>query len=204
MPVFNGQAYLRRAIDSVLDQTYEEWELIAIDDGSQDNSLQILKYYQSLSSKIKVVYQEHKNLPSARNKGIKHSIGNYITFLDCDDEITKDHLKYRLDFLSENPDVDFLHGGVKVIGNQFVPDKENPRRLIHLSDCIIGASFFGRRNVFIELNGYKEIPYSEDSEFLERVLSRYKVKKVCFPSYIYYRDVPNSITNSMMRINCPA
>jgi len=204
MPVFNGQEYLSRAIDSVLDQSCEEWELIAIDDGSKDNSLHILRYYQSLSSKIKVLYQDHKNLPSARNKGIKYSTGSYITFLDCDDEITKDHLKYRLNFLKENPGVDFLHGGVKVIGNQFVPDKENPSRLIHLSDCIIGASFFGKRKVFIELNGFRDIRYSEDSEFLERVLSKYKVKKINSPTYIYYRNIPNSITNSMMRINCPA
>lgn len=197
MPVYNRQAYIQRAINSVINQNYNEWELITVDDGSRDYSPHLLEIYKAHSPKIKVVHQDHKYLPAARNNGVKNSTGSFITFLDSDDEFTKDHLELRINYLNQNPTIDFLHGGVKIIGNEFVPDKENPKQLIHLSKCIIGATFFGKRKVFFEIGGFKNIPYSEDSEFLERVLKNYKVKKVDFSTYIYHRETPNSITNSI-------
>ena len=197
MPVYNRQAYIKRAIDSVLNQSYKEWELITVDDGSHDYSAYLLEIYKANTPKIKVVYQDHKRLPAARNNGIKNSTGKFITFLDSDDEFTANHLELRVDYLTKNPTIDFIHGGVKIIGNEFVPDKDDPEKLIHLSQCTIGATFFGKRNVFIDLGGFKDIKYSEDSEFLERVITNYIVKKVNFPSYIYYREIPDSITNSI-------
>ncbi len=197
MALYNREAYLQRAVDSLLNQSYENWELIAVDDGSQDNSATLLENYKTNNPKIKVVYQQHKFLPAARNNGIKNSSGDYITFLDSDDEYTVDHILLRVNYMKENPEIDFLHGGVKIIGNEYVPDKNNPKELIHLSQCTIGATFFGKRNIFIDLKGFKEISYSEDSEFLDRVLRIYKVKKVDFPTYIYHRDTPDSITNTM-------
>jgi glycosyltransferase involved in cell wall biosynthesis len=197
MPVYNRQSYIQRAIESVFNQSYKNWELITVDDGSQDYSAYLLEIYKAHSTKIKVVYQEHKYLPAARNNGIKNSSGKFITFLDSDDEYTIDHLRLRMNYLNENPDIDFLHGGVKIIGDEYVPDKDNPKKLIHLSECTIGATFFGKRNVFIEQKGFKDIHYSEDSEFLERVMKNYKVRKVSFPTYVYHRETPDSITNTI-------
>lgn len=197
MPVYNRQSYLQRAIDSVLAQNYDNWELVTVDDGSEDYSPYLLEIYKAYSPKIKVIHQNHKRLPVARNNGIKNSNGNLITFLDSDDEFKKDHLELRVNYLNQNPGTDLLHGGVKIIGNEFVPDKENPQKLIPLSQCIIGATFFGKRIVFMETGGFRDIPYSEDSEFLERVQKLFKVEKVNYPTYIYYRDTPDSITNSI-------
>ncbi len=197
MPVYNRYDYLQRAIESVLNQNYFNWELISVDDGSEDYSFHILEQYKAQLTKIKVIYQNHQGLPAARNNGIKNSSGSLITFLDSDDELTKDHLQLRVDYLNQNPDVDFLHGGVKIIGNEFVPDKDNPDQLIHLSQCTIGATFFGKRNVFEKLNGFNDLAYSEDSEFLERVKQYFNVDKVNFPTYIYHRETPDSITNSI-------
>lgn len=197
MPVYNRSNYLKRAIDSVLNQSYLKWELVAVDDGSEDSSAYLLDQYKNHSSKIKVIHQKHKGLPAARNNGIKNSTGSLITFLDSDDELTKDHLQLRVDYLNQNPDVDILHGGVKIIGNEFVPDKDDPEKMIHLSQCTIGATFFGKRKVFIMLNGFNDLAYSEDSEFLERVEQYFKVKKVNFPTYIYHRETPDSITNTI-------
>lgn len=197
MPVYNRQSYLQRAIDSVFTQNYDNWELVTVDDGSEDYSPYLLEIYKAYSPKIKVIHQNHKRLPEARNNGIKNSNGNLITFLDSDDEFTKDHLELRVNYLNQNPGIDLLHGGVKIIGNEFVPDKENPQKLIPLSQCIIGATFFGKRMVFMETGGFRDIPYSEDSEFLERVQKLFKVEKVNYPTYIYYRDTPDSITNSI-------
>jgi len=194
LPVYNRQAYIQRAIDSVINQSYKEWELITIDDGSEDASASVLQSYTAQSPRIRTIYQTHQSLSAARNNGIKNSKGDFITFLDSDDEYKEDHLKLRIKFLNQNPDIDFLHGGVQIIGDEFVPDKYDRTKLIHLSACTIGATFFGRKKVFTELGGFKQIPYSEDSEFLERVINHYKVSKVNFPTYVYHREVPDSIT----------
>lgn len=199
MAVYNRDDYIRRAVDSVLNQSYDNWELISVDDGSRDYSAFLLEVYKAFSSKIKVVLQKHKSLPSARNNGIKHSSGSYITFLDSDDEFSIDHLKLRMEYLINNQQIDLLRGGVKIIGNEFVPDKDNHDQLIHLSRCVIGATFFGKREVFTKLEGFREIAYSEDSDFLERAKKYFKIHKVDFPTYIYHRDTPDSITNTFIK-----
>lgn len=194
LPVYNRQEYIERAIDSVLGQSYEQWELIAVDDGSTDLSASLIEKYKQHTSQIKIIYQYHQNLPSAKNNGIQHARGNIITFLDSDDEFKKDHLKFRVEYLNQNPKIEFIYGGVKIIGNEYVPDKYDLTKLVHLSACTIGATFFGKKEVFEKLGGFRQLPYSEDSEFLERVINHYKVSKVNFPTYVYHREVPDSIT----------
>ena len=167
LPVFNRANYLKRSIDSLLDQSYQNWELIGIDDGSNDNSFEIMEIYQKTNKNVKIFRQQNMKLPLTRNRGIKESSGNYITFLDSDDEYEKNHLLKRVDYVYKHPEIDLIHGGVKIIGNEFVRDKDNPKELIHLSKCVIGATFFGKRTVFIKLHGFKNLNYSEDSESLK-------------------------------------
>ena len=198
LPVFNRSGYLNRCINSVLTQSFKNWELIAIDDGSTDDSLNILREFASKYKNIKVLTQQNMKLPLTRNRGIKESAGKYITFLDSDDMYTENHLEVRLNFMKKNKETDLIHGGIKIIGNEYVRDKNNPAEFINLSDCAIGATFFGRRKVFTTLNGFKNIPYSEDSEFLERAEKIFKIRKVDFRTYIYYRKVKDSITNSFI------
>lgn len=197
MPVYNRQSYIQKAITSVLSQTYNNWELIIVDDGSNDYSPFIAENFVTLSEKVKLILQDHKNLPSAKNNGIRNSSGDFITFLDSDDEYKPDHIELRVKYLLNNTDVDLIHGGIQIIGDEFVPDKDNPDRLIHLSECVIGATFFGRRKVFIDSGGFKDLPYSEDSEFFERIKFSFNIQKVEFPTYVYHREIPDSITNLM-------
>jgi glycosyltransferase involved in cell wall biosynthesis len=196
LTVFNREHYLKRCIGSLLGQSFKNWELIAVDDGSEDNSFEVLKDYQFNFPGIQVIRQENIKLPLSRNKGIMVSKGKYITFLDSDDEYTKDHLLKRVEYLDEHPEVDMIHGGVDIIGNEYVRDKNNPLKFIHLSECSIGATFFGRRNVFNILNGFRNLEYSEDSDFLERAEKCFHVKEVHFNTYKYYREAPDSITNT--------
>ncbi len=196
LTVYNRAKYLGRCIDSLLNQTFTNWELIAIDDGSTDNSFEILNTYRTAYQNIKVLQHQNMKLPLSRNKGIKISSGKYITFLDSDDEYEKDHLQKRVDYLENHPGIDLIHGGVNIIGDEYVRDKNNPKTFIHLSKCTIGATFFGKRNIFLDLNGFKNLKYSEDSEFLERAEKHYRVKKVDFNTYRYHRDVPDSLTNT--------
>ena len=196
LTVYNRAKFLKRCIDSLLNQSFNNWELIIVDDGSSDNSIDILKEYESFYENIKIFQQENMKLPLSRNKGIELSNGKYITFIDSDDEYVNDHLFKRVEYMEQHPEVDLIHGGVNIIGDEYVRDKNNPHEFIHLSECTIGATFFGKRKVFLELNGFKNLKYSEDSEFLERAEKRFKVAKVDFSTYKYYRDSPDSITNS--------
>lgn len=85
MPVYNSEKYLEMAIESILKQTMKSFELICIDDGSQDSSLEILNEYANRDERIKVITQNNRYAGAARNCGIDHAIGEYIIFLDSDD-----------------------------------------------------------------------------------------------------------------------
>lgn len=88
IPVYNSERYLSRAIKSVLNQTYKNYEIILIDDGSTDTSREICDNFSKENNRIRVIHQENKGVSFARNIGIKMSNGNYIAFLDADDEMT--------------------------------------------------------------------------------------------------------------------
>lgn len=196
LPTFNREKLLKRAIDSVINQTYNFWELIIADDGSEDNTFEIIKKYQSQFENIRYFRHSNRKLPLTLNAGIQASMGDYLTFLGSDDEYKKDHIQLRVEEIM-NENIDFIHGGVEIIGDPYVKDKNDKSKMIHLNDCTIGGTFFAKKEVFVNLNGFKDIEYSEDSEFFERVLSKYKIKKVNYPTYIYYRDTPDSICNNI-------
>ena len=85
VPVYNVEKYLKRCIDSILNQSFTDFELILVDDGSTDNSGEIIDEYAIKDERIKVIHKENGGLSSARNVGIEYSKGNYIAFVDSDD-----------------------------------------------------------------------------------------------------------------------
>ena len=106
------------------------------------------------------------------------------------------HLAARMDYLTKHPEVKIIHGGVELIGpaeSHYVEDVFNPGQLIHLSECCIGSTFFGEKDVFLSSGGFKALPYSAESEFLPRVSKRFKVAKVDFPTYRYYTGLEDSV-----------
>lgn len=198
LPTYNRGYLLNRAIKSVLDQTFQDFELIVVDDGSNDNTCEIINKYIESHQNIKYVKQQNMKQSLALNTGIQLSSGKYITFINSDDYYKPDHLKVRVDFFLQNPKVDLIHGGVEIIGNGYVKDKEDTSRLIHITECALGATFFGKKKVFGELGGFKILDYSEDSEFLERAEKMFVVeKKPHFKTYVYYRNADDSITNNV-------
>lgn len=104
MPVFNSEKYLREAIDSILQQTYSHWELIVVDDGSNDNSLRIVNEYQQKDTRIRVyINKSEKHGPgAARNIGIDHITGKYTYFIDSDDWIEKEMLEETVNVAEKN------------------------------------------------------------------------------------------------------
>lgn len=101
VPVHNSQKYIHRCIKSITSQTYQNYELILIDDGSIDNSLDICKSYAS--EKVVVVHKKNEGVSSSRNIGIKIAKGEYIAFCDSDDEVSSDYLERLYDCAAQNP-----------------------------------------------------------------------------------------------------
>ena len=197
LPTFNRANYLKRSIDSVVAQTYVNWELIIIDDGSSDNTKKILEPF--LMRFANIIYKYHSNRGTAlsMNSGIEKSTGEFITFIGSDDEYFSDHLKLRVDFLNSHKNIDLIHSTAKIIGDEYVKDKNDLTKKIHLNDCILGGTLFGRRYVFERLRGFSKVNYSPESDLIERAEKNFEITKVDLPTYIYYRDTPDSICNSI-------
>lgn len=119
MPIYNMEEHMEKAIDSVMNQTNQDFELILVDDGSTDNSLVMCKSYENKHQQIKVVTKENGGLSSARNAGISIAQGEYIQFIDPDDYIEKDLVENSYRIISAN-DVDLVITGMrKVLINDY-------------------------------------------------------------------------------------
>ncbi len=100
IPVYNVEKYIKRCLDSVFNQTEKDFEVIVVNDGTKDNSMDIVKNYN-----VKIINQKNMGLSEARNNGVKNAKGEYLVFLDSDDYIEKDLLKELNKSLTNNPDI---------------------------------------------------------------------------------------------------
>lgn len=100
-PCYNGAKYISQTIDTVLAQTYPNWEMIIIDDGSKDNSAEIVRGYMEKDSRIKFLQQANAGSAAARNNGIRHAEGQYIALLDADDLWDAEFLEDQIRFMKE-------------------------------------------------------------------------------------------------------
>ena len=100
IPTFNRRNYITIALDSVLAQTYTNYEIIIIDDGSSDNTKEVLTPYWD---KIRYFYQDNRGIPATRNRGIREAKGDYIAFLDSDDYWLPEKLERQIDYFEKNP-----------------------------------------------------------------------------------------------------
>lgn len=108
IPVYNVENSLEKCVDSVINQSFTDFELILIDDGSTDNSSEIADNLSTKDKRIKVVHQSNKGLSQARNAGIDIAKGEYITFIDSDDFIHKDTLNYLINIINIHPEYDII------------------------------------------------------------------------------------------------
>lgn len=190
---------IKRAIDSVLNQTFQDFELIIIDDGSFiDQNHQLLDY--TILHDSKITYLRHKNRGQSQsiNRGLLLCQGSFISILDADDEYEANHL---FACLQEMKDVDLIASTTKTIVDKeedhYVPDKFNLNRLIHVDDCVLFATLFGRKEVF-QNQSFQDF-YAADAYFFENASKNFKVKKVDLRTYIYYRNSPSSICSKIKR-----
>lgn len=112
MPVYNTEQYVREAIQSVLEQTYINWELILVNDGSTDDSLKICLEYQLMDKRIRVIDLPHGGVSRARNAGLKAvSNGEYVSFLDSDDTWERTFLEELMTVALNDTTIDFVYSG---------------------------------------------------------------------------------------------
>ncbi len=200
MPSFNRAHIIERAIASMKLQTFNDWELLIIDDGSRDESFRAVRHFVLDDPRIRYHFASNRGLAMARNIGVQMSRGSFITFLDTDDWYDPAHLALRARYLDANPAVTLLHGGVEVIGSAFVADKFDPTRLIPISECVVGGTFFIRRDLVTKLGGFRDVAYGDDYEFFARAeASGAEIRRVDFPTYIYDRTQPDSLCNIVER-----
>lgn len=195
MAVYNTEiSQVQRAIQSVLTQNYSCYELVVINDGSNELLSKQIKRYTELYPK-NVRYVQHPNMGQSAsiNRGIEISNGSYITILDADDEYKPNHLALCVQQMAT---YDLIASTTTTIVNNetqyYVTDKHNPKKLIHVDDCILFATLFGKKEVFTTLKF--ENKYAADAYFYEKADEHYFVQKVNLRSYIYYRNNSDSIT----------
>ena len=127
IPVYNAQKYLKTCLDSLINQLYKKLEIICVDDGSTDNSLEILRYYEKKDSRIKVFTQKNSGPSAARNNALDHATGDYISFVDADDFLEANAYKVLSEVAIEKENWDLIIFGGNVIGerNDYIADKLN-------------------------------------------------------------------------------
>lgn len=177
IPTFNRLKMLKRACKSVLDQSYTDYELIVVDDGSIDGTKEYLK---SLKGKILYIYQENSGVSSARNNGIKNSRGNFIAFLDSDDEWKKDKLEIHIDYMKMNSKIlisqteeDWVRNG-NVVNPKFKHIKPSGKIFYNsLELCTISPSTVMMRKEYFDLIGLfdENLPACEDYDMWIRCTS---------------------------------
>ncbi len=196
---YNRAELVKRALKSLVTQTEKDWEGIIVDDGSTDDTFKQIKPLIDSGGNLSYIRHDHGGEASAKNAGIKAAKGYYVSFLDSDDEYAPNHLEHRKSILKANPSVKFVYGGVKIIGNSFVPDRNNPAKKIDLKYCIIGGTFFIDRNLLLSLEGFRQIYLGADADLFDRVKKAgTEMVQTLLPTYIYHHETEDSITNRMM------
>ena len=200
MSVYNTPFLLvKRAIDSVLRQDFRDFELIIIDDGSTvGKQKEILEY--AIKHQDKITFLRHKNCGQSEsiNKGVLISTGEFITIIDADDEYKPNPLS---GCVAEMHLYDLIASSTETIVNEvsdyYVPDRFDNNKVVHVDDCIMFATLFGKKEVFTSIKFYDM--YGADANFYERAQKQFIVQKLDLRTYVYYRNNPDSLTAKVKR-----
>lgn len=198
---YNIEHYIEKSIQSVRNQTFQNYELIVIDDCSTDSTLEKIKKFED----IKVIeHKENKCLGGARNSGVKKATGEYIIFLDGDDYLNNKNVLNKLDKLIEQNTPDVIYLGFELTGKKegfIIPTQENCTKEYRIAgDRYANAwSKCWKRSFLIENKlEFPENRYYEDVIFIYKAISKVKSYLIAdFPTHTYYSGRPNSITTNV-------
>lgn len=197
IPAYNYARYLDESIQSVLAQTFRDFEIIVIDDGSTDNTAEVVSAYP-----VRYFYQENQGLPAARNRGTALTNSEYIIFLDADDVITENTLQKSVDVLDRHPEVGFSYGQALFVndlgvilgmrkssflrGSAVVDGKEQIKELSLYTNRITISSAMVRRYCLNEVGGFhEEMKRFQDHHFFIKMAKKYPVAYIAEPLVKY-------------------
>ncbi|MFB6258251.1 MAG: glycosyltransferase family 2 protein [Flavobacteriales bacterium] len=204
MPVHNGKLYLHEAVGSVLQQTWSDWELIAVDDGSTDGSASIVQSYQD--ERIHLIQQEHRGVSAARNKGLEKAQGDFLLFLDADDVLFPRSLESRLEKFGEDDGLAFVDGEVWITGGDIEELRERwaPSfrgepldRLLRLSEtCFVTVSWMIRVDPGRTYRFEEDMTHAEDLMFFISIADQGRYGFVEEP-VLYFRRTGRSAMSDL-------
>ena len=195
IPVYNAETYLKECLESILQQdlSHDEYEIICVNDGSTDRSLDFLKEYEKIYDNIRVINQENSGVSAARNIGLDTAEGEYVWFVDADDFIGRNVLNMLQTFLSGGL-IDVAQLGAYPFQDELLQSERPAYESGKLQPKSYANNVFVTRNIFKkaflnehQIRFYTELSYSEDKVLISEVLSKNpvvkQVKKACY----YYR-----------------
>lgn len=204
IPTYNSKKFLCAAIDSVLSQSYDNYEIVVVDDGSTDNTQQLMNEYIG-NNKIRYIRQRNRGVSAARNLGATKSDGIYLCFLDSDDLFLKDNLRQKAKILDEDADICLVHADVQMISEEGNVLNEFNRglsgyglykELLLWQRCVVPApsSVMIRRDVFNKAGGWDEnLSTAADQDLFIRISVMGKIERI--PTVLtYYRIVAGSMS----------
>ncbi|MGJ8684764.1 MAG: glycosyltransferase [Nonlabens sp.] len=205
IPVYNGGEYLKEAIDSVLSQTYKEFELIILNDGSTDNSEEIILSYDD----SRIVYVKHENIGLSKtlNKGIQLAKGVYIARMDADDVCLPTRFEKQIEYLLKNPETVLLGGGIIRMDKDgkelaydipYIGSSVIKKVLLNKGNAFKHPTVIFKKDVAIELGGYDEEIncFFEDYYLWSKMVNRGLIVNNLKIPVLKYRITPGSIMSS--------
>lgn len=192
MSVYNGSAYLKQALESVLDQTFSDFEFLITDDGSTDESPKILDEYAAKDARVKVFYQKNIGLTKTLNNSIKKAGGIYIARMDSDDISLPNRLAEEVKFLDAHSEVAVVSCFAKVIDDEGKEIGEHCpgvthseiKKLIFFSGQLCHPAVMFRKDAFLALGGFNEsFRYAQDLELWFKFIAKYKVANI--PKFLF-------------------
>jgi glycosyltransferase involved in cell wall biosynthesis len=214
IPVYNGEKYIAQAVNSVLNQTYQDFELIVVDDGSTDRTAEILEKY---GDKITYIYQNNRERSAARNKGICSCSGEYLAFLDADDMWLPHKLKQQVQLLDLSPEIGLAHGIAFFIDESGHRIHQNGRQMagslesgsevyksLLFENIIASPTVMVRKSCFDRVGLFDEsMTYTEDWDMWLRIAIHYRVGITRRP-LACYRINGDSLLESWKRYDVPS
>ena len=206
IPVYNVETTLRRCVESVLDQTFADWEAILVDDGATDSSGRICDRYALEDTRIRVIHKENGGLSDARNCGLDMAQGEYVTFIDSDDYISKDTFEKVIGLAHANIEADIIeypitvHKGHKteyclLFGSETFDNAQNywidSKAYNHTYAC----NKIFRRHLFVNVRFPKGM-YFEDAWTLPLILRSNPIVMTCSEGMYYYCWNKNGISTN--------
>jgi glycosyltransferase involved in cell wall biosynthesis len=200
MPVFNGERYLIEAMDSIISQTYKNFEFLIIDDGSTDNSVKIINEYDD--SRIRLIHNtENIGLIETLNKGISLATGTYIARMDCDDISLPERLEKQVRYMEQHPDIGVCGTALKLIDQNvewhFAMDHDFLKCKLLFTNNIAHPTVMIRKKVLENIK-YEKYEHAEDYHLWVTLSDKTKLANL--PEVLLkYRQHPNQISNKFYR-----